>query len=151
MCILVRFLRLKFNARLRFLGMGRVECWKLSNVSAGIAITIFRMNMYTFTPKRSILRYPSPKAESHSYLALYSTVSYILFTSAGYIVEGERERWSGQLDGLVMLRREINVTFGLTLHTKTYTTYTRTNWYIGRRHVGHVGVTCLSETVTLII
>lgn len=57
--------------------------------------------MYTFTPKRSILRYPSPKAESHSYLALYSTVAlHFIHISWLHSRGGEREMertigWTG--------------------------------------------------------
>jgi hypothetical protein len=41
-----KFSRLEFSMRLRFSGMSRVECWRLFNVSANIAVAIFRVNVY---------------------------------------------------------------------------------------------------------
>jgi hypothetical protein len=43
-----RFSRLEFSAQLRISEMSRVECWKLSDVSAIIAFAIFRANVYEY-------------------------------------------------------------------------------------------------------
>jgi hypothetical protein len=42
----LRFLLMEFSVQLRLSGMSRVECWKISNVSANISVAIFRVNVY---------------------------------------------------------------------------------------------------------
>jgi hypothetical protein len=46
MLLVQKFSWLEFKVRLRLLGMSRVECWKLSNVLANIAVAIFRVSMW---------------------------------------------------------------------------------------------------------
>jgi hypothetical protein len=44
--LVLRFLQMEINVQLRLSGMSRVECLKSSNVSANIAVAIFKVNMY---------------------------------------------------------------------------------------------------------
>jgi hypothetical protein len=57
--LLLRFLWQEFNVQLQLLGMSHAKCWKLSNILADIAVSIFRMSWIIF----NIWCGSSPKAE----------------------------------------------------------------------------------------
>jgi hypothetical protein len=46
--LVLRFLRLEFSVRLRLSGISSVKCFKLSNVSANIVVTIFMVQWLGF-------------------------------------------------------------------------------------------------------
>jgi hypothetical protein len=42
------------NVQLRLSGISHVECWKLSNVSTGIAVAIIRVNVRASHPQKVV-------------------------------------------------------------------------------------------------
>jgi hypothetical protein len=61
------------QCKLRFSGMSRVESRKLSNVSANIAVSIFRVNMYWLEPARAIALMMEVESISETSVNFYET------------------------------------------------------------------------------